>query len=140
MSRVHKAKRKEYDMRKRLTKLGAALAALAALAIGGSALASAAGGGSQPAKAPAVVQQDSAKAGAAANEPVEKADTDAIQDENGKDDATEQAGAEENGAAEQADTDSIQDENGKDDATEQAQSGSEVPGDDGPGGWADEPR
>ena len=50
-----------------------------------------------------------------------------------------QAGVEENEAAEKADTDSIQDENGKDDATEEAESGSEVPGDDGPGGWADEP-
>ncbi len=96
-------------MRARFTKLGAALAALAALAIGGSALASAAGGDSQPAKTPAVVQ-DSAEA----NEPAEKADTDSIQfeDENGKDDASEAA---------------------------EAESGSEVPGDDGPGGWADEP-
>lgn len=45
-------------MRARLTKLGAALAALAALAIGGSALASAAGSDPQPAKAPAAAQQD----------------------------------------------------------------------------------
>jgi len=45
-------------MRARLTKLGAMLAALAALAVGGSALASAAGGGgSQPATAPATAQQ-----------------------------------------------------------------------------------
>jgi len=104
-------------MRRRLTKLGAALAALAALAIGGSALASAAGSGSQPAPAPAV-QQDSANADAATNEPAEKGDTDSIQDENGKDDASEPAEGPENEAAE---------------------SGSEVPGDDGPGGWADEP-
>lgn len=107
-------------MRTRLTKLGAALAALAALAIGGSALAAAAGGGSQPAQAP-VVQQDVGKAGAEANEPAEKADTDSIQDENGKDDATEATEGAENEAAEQAESDS------------------EVPGDDGPGGWADEP-
>ncbi len=39
-------------MRSRLTKLGAALAALAALAVGGSTLASASGGGA-PAKPPA---------------------------------------------------------------------------------------
>ena len=108
-------------MRKRMTKLGAALAALAALAIGGSALASAAGGGgSQPAKAPAAVQ-DTEKPDAAANEPAAKGDTDSIQDENGKDDAPEPAEAPGSEAA------------------ETAESGSEVPGDDGPGGWADEP-
>jgi uncharacterized membrane protein YkoI len=45
-------------MRARLTKLGAALAALAALAIGGSALASAQGSEPQPAQAPARAQQD----------------------------------------------------------------------------------
>jgi len=109
-------------MRRRLTKLAAALAALAALAIGGSALASASGGGSQPAKSPVVIQQQgSAKAGAVANQPAEQADTDSIQDENGKDDATEQADTE------------------QDEGSEKAESGSEVPGDDGPGGHADEP-
>jgi hypothetical protein len=109
------------DMRARLTKLGAGLAALVALAVGGSALASAANSGSQPANAPAAVQPGSAKADAVANEPAEKGDTDSIQDENGKDDASEPAEAAENEAA------------------EGAESGSEVPGDDGPGGWADEP-
>jgi len=108
-------------MRTRLTKLGAALAALAALAIGGSALASAAGGGSQPAKAPAVVQQGTAKAEVEPNDPAGKADTDSIQDENGKDDASEPA------------------EGPESEAAEAAESGSEVPGDDGPDGWADEP-
>lgn len=44
-------------MRSRLTKLGAALVALAALAVGGSALASASGSGNSPAKAPAAVKQ-----------------------------------------------------------------------------------
>ena len=114
-------------MRARLTKLGAALAALAALAIGGSALASAAGGGSQPAEAPAVVQQGTAKAEVEPNDPAGKADTDSIQDENGKDDASEAAEGPENEAAEGPES-------------EKAESGSEVPGDDGPGGWADEPR
>jgi hypothetical protein len=108
-------------MRARLTKLGAALAALAALAIGGSALASAAGGSSQPAKAPAVVQQQAAKAGAVTNEPAEKADTDSIQDQTGKDNASESAGTPEN------------------EAVETPESSSEVPSNDGPGGWADEP-
>ena len=46
---------------------------------------------------------------------------------------------EENDGADKADTDSIEDENGADDATEPAESGSEVSGDDGPGGHADEP-
>lgn len=45
-------------MRARLTKAGAALAALAALAIGGSALASAQGGDPPAAKAPAAAEQD----------------------------------------------------------------------------------
>jgi len=45
-------------MRARLTKLGAALAGLAALAIGGSALASAQGSDPQPANAPAAAQQE----------------------------------------------------------------------------------
>lgn len=108
-------------MRARLTKLGAALAALAALAIGGSALASAAGSGSQPPRAPAVVQQSSARVGVETNDPAEKADTDSVQDENGKDEATEGA------------------EGAKTEAAEKAESGSEVPGGDGPGGWADEP-
>ena len=44
-------------MRARLTRLTAALAALAALAVGGAALASAQGGGSQPAQAPAAEQE-----------------------------------------------------------------------------------
>jgi hypothetical protein len=108
-------------MRGRLTKLGAALAALTALAIGGSALASAAGGDSQPANTPAVVQHDSESADGATNERAEKGDTDSIQDENGADDASEPAEGPENEAA------------------EGAESGSEVPGDDGPDGWADEP-
>jgi len=94
-------------MRARLTKVGAAVAALAALAVGGSALASA-GSNPKPAAPPAAEQPDGTA----------KADTDTIQDENGKDDATEQSGSAEN---------------------ESAESGSEVAGDDGSGGWADEP-
>ncbi|HEY8726164.1 MAG TPA: hypothetical protein VIL91_05620 [Gaiellaceae bacterium] len=78
-------------MRSRLTKLGAALVALAALAVGGSALASASGGGSSPAKAPAGLKQQAPPA----------------------------ADAESNDSA--------------------AESGSETPGNDGPGGHADEP-
>ena len=64
--------------------------------------------------------------------------------------SAEKPGTEAADGTEQADTDSLQVENGKDDATEQAadpesesgseaESGSEVSGDDGPGGHADEP-
>jgi hypothetical protein len=109
-------------MRARLTKLGAMLAALAALAVGGSALASAAGGGgSQPATTLATAQQSSANANASASDPSGQADTDSIQGDNGKDDTAEPAGTEQN------------------DATETAETGSETPGDDGPAGHADEP-
>lgn len=121
-------------MRKRMVKLGAALAALAALAVGGSALATAAGGGgSQPAKAPAAVQPDTATS--EAPDPAEKAepagaaDTDTLQDENGKDDATEAPG---NEAAE-----GPEGPEGPEGA--EGAKGAEKPGDDGPGGWADEP-
>ena len=55
-------------MRSRLTKLGAALVALAALAVGGSALASASGGGSSPAKAPAGLKQQAPPADAESND------------------------------------------------------------------------
>jgi hypothetical protein len=83
-------------MRSRLTKLGAALAVLAALAVGGTTLASASGGGSSPAKTPV-------------------ADTDNVQDQSGADAAD---------TADQAESESA---------------GSETPGNDGPGGHADEP-
>lgn len=120
-------------MRARLTKLGAALAALAALAVGGSALATAAGNGSKPAPPAAASEQSAAKADAEVN-----------------DNAAEKPGTEAADGTKQADTDSLQVENGKDDATEQAagnesetgseaESGSEVSGNDGPGGHADEP-
>jgi len=103
-------------MRSRFTKLGAALAALAALAVGGSTLASASGGGNSPAKAPA------AKALAGLK----------LQSVPAADAESNDSGV--------ADTDSIQDESGTDTAGEaDAESGSETPGDDGPGGYADEP-
>lgn len=83
-------------MRNRITKGLAGLAALAALALGGATLAS--GQGSPKPANPAQPQSGT------------QADTDSIQDENGKDDATEPAGEEKDGAA---DTDSAQDENEK---------------------------
>ena len=100
-------------MRSRLTKLGAALVALAALAVGGSALASANGNPSSPAKAPAALKQQAPPA-ADAESNDSAADTDSVQDQSGKDTAAESA-------------------------TESAESGSETPGNDGPGGHADEP-
>ncbi|MCP9487493.1 MAG: hypothetical protein MSC30_16720 [Gaiellaceae bacterium MAG52_C11] len=91
-------------MRNRITKVFAGLAALAALALGGAALAS--GQGSpQPARPAAPAQQQNGT----------EADTDSIQDENGQDDATEPAGEEQQDGA--ADTDSVQDENGTGDDT-----------------------
>jgi hypothetical protein len=102
------------DMRSRLTKLGAALAALAALAVGGSALASASGSSSSPAKAPAAVVKQQVPPGADAEGTDSAADTDSIQDQSGADTAAESA-------------------------AESPESGSETPGNDGPGGYADEP-
>ena len=91
-------------MRNRITKVFAGLAALAALALGGAALASGQGN-QQPAKPAAPAEQQDGT----------KADTDSIQNENGNDDATEPAGVEEQDGA--ADTESVQDENGKGDET-----------------------
>jgi len=124
-------------------KLVAAIAALAALAVGGAALAQA---GDTPAQS-----QPGAEASEATAPENSAADKDDVQDENGKDDATEEgekreapeATAPENSAA---DKDDVQDENGKDDATEEGEKreapegneGKEVSGDDGPGGHADE--
>jgi hypothetical protein len=100
-------------MRSRVTKFGAGLAAVAALAVGGSALASASGGGSSPAKAPAALKQQ-APPTADAESKDSAADLDSVQDQSGKD-------------------------TGAESATESAESGSETPGNDGPGGYADEP-
>ena len=120
-------------MRNRFTTIVAGLAALAALALGGATLASAGGSPSTPSTpAPAVVQPGAVAAAAETPDTGQKAD------------------AETAGGSKAADTDSIRSENGKDDATEQpgseqasgsekAESGSEAPGNDGPGGHADEP-
>ena len=99
-------------MRSRITKVGAALAALAALAVGGSTLASASSSSNAPAKAPVLKQQAPPVAEIGSNGSA--ADTDSVQDQSGTDTAAEAAG-------------------------ESAESGSETPGNDGPGGHADEP-
>ena len=126
-------------MNTRLVKMAAGLGAVSAMAFGGVALAT--GSTSNPAPPPAAPAAPAAPA----------TDNDSVQDENGADDATEPKGAE-NETSEanegpetnnKADTDNIQDENGADDATEtngaEESEGAEVPGDDGPGGHADEP-
>jgi hypothetical protein len=82
-------------MRSSFTKLGAALAALAVLAVGGSTLASASGSNSPPKATPPVVS----------------------------------------GSDSDKNTDSIQDQSGESAESETA----ETPGNDGPGGHADEP-
>lgn len=102
-------------MRTRFTRVMAGLAALAALALGGSAIAGAAQH-TKPAPVPAVAEQQGSA----------KVDNDSLQQENGADDATEAATGE---AA----------ESGTESAGEAAESGSEQAGDDGPGGHADEP-
>lgn len=92
-------------MKDRIKKTLVAIGAIGALAFGGSAIAQAGNGSGQP---------GTATPAAESNENVP-----------------------ENSAK---DTDNIQDENGKDDASEKGEpEGSEVPGDDGPGGHADEP-
>lgn len=114
-------------MTRHIKKVSLGLAALLALAFGGSALAQAGGQGA-PAKPS---QQSEAPASAPDTDNVQ--DGNGAQDENGADDATGKSEK-----SEQGDTDNVQEENGKDDASEQGESGSETPGDDGPGGHADE--
>jgi hypothetical protein len=108
-------------MRTRLTKMGAALAALAALAVGGSALASASQKAGPPAQAPAATQ------GPTGNQSVPNAPAEAPDGS-----AEAQSGA--------ADTDNVQQGNqtGTDQVDSQSeQAGSESPPSDGPGGYAD---
>jgi hypothetical protein len=101
-------------MRGRMTKLFAAVGAIAALAVGGAALAGAAGNQAAPAKAP-VAAVKTLKAGG------QTGVNQSTADEPGQESATETP----EGASESA--------------SEPAESASEIPGDDGPGGHADEP-
>ena len=108
-------------MRARLTKLGATLAALAALAVGGSTLASAAQQAGPPAQPPATLQ-GTIGSQSVRNDPAEAPDSS----------AETQSGA--------ADTDNVQqgDQTGSDQADSQSeQAGSESGSSDGPGGYAD---
>ncbi len=122
----------------RLRKIFLGVAALAALAVGASALA-------QAGTAPEQKQDRPASEARESNQPENSAaDPDNVQDENGKDDASEKGeGKGEEAENSATDPDNVQDENGKDDASETGESeeseGNEVPGDDGPGGHADEP-
>jgi uncharacterized protein HemX len=103
-------------MTKRWKGIVTAVAAIAALATGGAVFAQAQNGSTQQ-------QAPAAEKGAPENSATDK---DNVQDENGKDDASEKPEKGEKG-----------DKADKADKAEQA--GSEVPGDDGPGGHADEP-
>jgi hypothetical protein len=110
--------RKENDMRARLTKLIAGLTAVAALAFGGAALAGAASTPSPPALPAASAPADTAQQGD------QTAPDKAGASENAPEASTEKADAPEPA------------ESSSESATESA---SEVPGNDGPGGHADEP-
>jgi len=101
-------------MRARMTKLIAGVAAIAALAVGGSALAGAAGNQATPTKAP-VAAAKTLEAGGPTGV------NQATPDDPSQESATETA------------------EDALESASEPAESASEVPEDDGPGGHADEP-
>ncbi len=104
-------------MQKRAFKFMAGVVAIGAMALGGTAVASA----SQ--KAPAVPPSAAVHAQEQPGVQTQEqpgVDNDSIQDENGADDVTELGGAEEPESSE-------------------AESAAEQPGDDGPGGHADEP-
>ena len=106
-------------MATKIKKVIATVAALGALAVGGSALAQA--GSDQPSPEPQASPQESAVESTAPENSA--TDPDNIQDESGKDDAQE---GNEAGEANEA-NEAVEAE------------GKEVPGDDGPGGHADEP-
>jgi hypothetical protein len=112
---------KEEDMLKRIRKATLVVAGLAALALGGSAIAGAATNGSTaPAQTPAVTAP---------------ADNDTVQ--SGDQTTPDVAGA--NEAADPADTpDSASEPAGTEKADGNETAGSEKAADDGPGGWADE--
>ena len=74
-------------MKNRIKKTLVAIAALGALAFGGSAIAQAGNGNGQPATTPAAESSETVPENSAE-------DTDNIQDENGKDDASEKGEAE----------------------------------------------
>jgi hypothetical protein len=115
-------------MIKHIRKVGLAAAALAALALGGSALAQAGSSPSTPSPAKASKVSHATKQG--------KAEMQA--------EPAEAAGSETPDAAGAGDTDQVQSGDQSAPDTEKADGadeavGSEVPGDDGPGGHADEP-
>lgn len=103
-------------MRSRLSKVAAALTLIAALAVGGATFASAASK-APPAKAPAPAASSKAPAKAPTKQLAGAADNDTLQE-------GDQTGPDVPGAPE---------------SEPAGESSSEVPGDDGPGGHADEP-
>jgi len=111
-------------LRLRRTIAPLAAAAVTALGVGGVAIAQS----SNPATPPAVTAPQSAVPDAETTGPQTSAtDTDNIQDNNGKDDATEKASGSETEQASGSES------------SEKGESSSEAPGSDGPGGHADEP-
>jgi len=100
-------------MSKRIRSVVTAIAAIAALATGGAVFANAQNSASSP---PTNANEPAQEQGAPENSATDK---DNVQDENGRDDATEGKEAPDKGEA--------------------SENGAEVPGDDGPGGHADEP-
>jgi hypothetical protein len=114
-------------MATRAKKVLAGIAALAALAFGGAAIAQAGGGSQdqQAASSPATQPAEQGESAAAENSAT---DPDNVQDETGNDQG------EKGGGPEGSET-----PDGAEAPEADEQQGSEVPGDDGPGGHADEP-
>lgn len=111
----------------RAKKVLAGVAALAALAFGGAAIAQAGGGGSNQSAAPATPSEQQGESNAPENSAT---DTDNVQSENGD----QAEGPETGNQAEGPETGNEADGPEKGGMAE----GKEVPGDDGPGGHADE--
>jgi hypothetical protein len=111
-------------MKNRISKIMLGVAAVAAMALGGSAIAS------------AVTQSPTGSTGQAESQS-QAGDQTAADNQGGQDQSEASDRSEANDKSEQSgkDTDNIQDENGKDDATE---TGNEQVDSDGPGGHADE--
>lgn len=105
----------------RKTLAAAGVAVIAAMGLGGAAIAQSNGTGTADQSSPRAAQNERAAPENSAT------DRDNVQDENGKDDATEKPAAAEGP------------EKGEKAEKGEAPEGKEVPGDDGPGGHADEP-
>ena len=120
-----------------MKKVLAGIAALAALGLGGSAIAGAAGDGSPPADGDAAAQATACnQAGIDPNGNVQYDDKTGCTLDSGRNDESE-AGETGSAAEERGENESAAQERGED---ESAEEGNEVREDDGPGGNADEPQ